>query len=302
VDRDLLALADQQYGLLTRTQLRAHGFDRNRTARWVRSGKLTPVQTNVLALAGSTAGSRRDLLAKVLETGSDATVSHTTAAWLWGIAGFTRDPVHIVVSRQSRHHHHLPWAVHQFTGILDAYQRTVHRIPTTSPALTMLHLAQVVGQQRLDRAIDNAWSLRLLTGEDLIRLDEDLAVQGRNGIVALREAARKRGPDWIPPQSNIESRFMSLLGPTGDEFERQVPITGSGWNARVDFLHRASRTVVEIQSERYHTSLTDRESDRRRRDRLEEAGYRVMEVWDDELFAAPELALDRILTAIRSAA
>ncbi|MEX2654141.1 MAG: type IV toxin-antitoxin system AbiEi family antitoxin domain-containing protein [Acidimicrobiia bacterium] len=299
----LYNVASSQHGLVTRTQLRDQGFHRNRIARWVQTGQLTRIYSKVFALPGSTATIERGLLARVLETGTDATISHTTAAWMWGIAGYEPTPVHVVVSRENRHHHHLPWRVHQFTGLPPGHRRTVRDIPTTSPALTMLHLAQVVGRQRLERAIDNAWSLGLITDTDLEKLDRELAVQGRNGIVAVRDATEERGADWVPPQSNIESRFMQLLGPhLASEFECQVPIEGEQWNARVDFLHRPSRTIIEIQSERYHTSLTDSAADTERRGRLQQAGYRVIEVWDNELFGDPETVMDRVLTAIRSVA
>lgn len=298
----LYVIASSQYGLVTRAQLHGQGFNRNRITRWVQTGRLTRIYSKVFALPGSAPTPERAVLSRVLETGTSALVSHTTAAWVWGIAGYGPEPVHVVVPRHNRQHAHLPWHVHQFSAPLAEHRRLVRSIPTTSPALTMLHLAQVVGQQRLERAIDNAWSLGLIAGSDLGSLDDQLAIQGRNGIVAVREAAEQRGFDWVPPQSNLESRFMTLFGAVADEFDRQVPMEGERWSARVDFLHRASRTIVEIQSERYHTSLTDAAADTLRRSRLEEKGYRVVEVWDNELFTSPDLVIDRVLTAIRSVA
>ncbi len=298
----LFELAADQHGLLTRKQLRDHGVDKHRVGRWLRTGRLIKVQPRVLALAGSVSSPRREILAKVLETGLDACASHTTAAWLWGISGYGPHPVHVVVSRESRHHERLNWIVHQFTGLPPHHRRMVDGVLVTSPALTMLHLAQIVSQKRLERAIDNAWSLRLLTGRDLVELDEELAIQGRNGICALRQAAEARGEGWVPPQSNIESRFMELMDSMGHDFRRQVAVAGERWAARVDFLHERTATVVEIQSERYHTSLSDREADRERRVRLESAGFTVVEVWDSEIFQQPALVLDRVGQAIHRVA
>lgn len=299
----LFELAADQHGLLTRKQLRDHGVDRHRVGRWLKTGRLVEVQPRVLALAGTVSSPRREILAKVLETGLDACASHTTAAWLWGISGYGPHPVHVVVTRQSRHHERLNWTVHQFTEVLPPqHRRTVDGVLVTSPALTMLHLAQLVSQKRLERAIDNAWNLRLLTGRDLVELDAELAIQGRNGIRALREAAEARGEDWVPPQSNIESRFMELTNSVGHDFKRQVVVASERWSARVDFLHERTATVVEIQSERYHTSLSDREADGERRARLEAAGFTVVEVWDSEIFQQPALVIDRVAQAIHRAA
>jgi very-short-patch-repair endonuclease len=299
----LFELAADQHGLLTRKQLRDHGVDRHRVGRWLKTGRLVQVQPRVLALAGSANSPRREILAKVLETGLDACASHTTAAWLWGISGYGPHPVHVVVTRQSRHHERLNWTVHQFTGLPPHHRRTVDGVLVTSPALTMLHLAQIVSRKRLERAIDNAWNLRLLTGRDLLQLDFELSIKGRNGIRALRNASAARGDDWVPPQSNIESRFMELMNSVGHGgFRRQVEVAGEQWSARVDFLHERSATVVEIQSERYHTSLSDREADNERRVRLEAAGFTVVEVWDNEIFQQPAVVLDRVAQAIHRAA
>ncbi|MEX1271398.1 MAG: DUF559 domain-containing protein, partial [Acidimicrobiia bacterium] len=143
----------------------------------------------------------------------------------------------------------------------------------------------------------------LLSGHDLQLLDAELAIQGRNGIVKLREVAGERGAGWVPPESGLETRFMQLVhGLDHHGFRRQVSIGDGTWTARVDFLHDPSKTVVEIQSERYHTALTDREADQRRKQRLENAGFTVVEVWDSELFTNPGIVVDRVLTAIRRAA
>ncbi|MDX1448068.1 MAG: DUF559 domain-containing protein [Acidimicrobiia bacterium] len=297
----LTEITSDQLGLITRRQLRELGFRRARIARMIERGELVTLHSKVYALAGSVDSAHRRVLACVLETGLDAVASHTTAAWLWGIGGYSASPIHTVVSRESRHHQHLDWTVHQFTGLPPHHRTVLDDVPVTSPALTMLHLAQLVSTQRLAVAVDRAWSLRLLTGRDLLELDEELAIQGRNGIRKLRDVAKARGANWVPPESGLETRFMQLLGGVPG-LRRQVNIGDGTWNARVDFLHESSGTVIEIQSERYHAALTDREADRIRRARLEAAGYRVIEVWDTELFTDPGGVVDRVLNTIRRSA
>lgn len=298
----ILALAATQHGLITRRQMFGLGMDRNRVARWVRSGRLRPVHLNTFAVGGVPTTERQQVLAAVLETGHDAAASHSTAAALWGLGGFRLEPLHVVVCRASRHHLRLTWNVHQFTGRIEDHRRFLDAIPVTTPALTMLHLATMVSTPRLGRAVDNAWSLGILTGHDLDDLDTQLAARGRDGIVKLRKVASERGHDWVPPQSNIESRFETLLAPLGVGFKRQARVEGATWTARVDFLHQESRTIVEVQSERFHAALSDAEADRRRRLRLEDEGYVVVEVWDNEIFQVPGAVVDRVMGAIRRAA
>lgn len=297
----LTPTSSQQLGLVTRAQLREAGLHRNLIRRMVARGDLTQLHSNVFALPGSVDSPHRRVLACVLETGLDAVASHSTAAWVWGISGYTASPFHVVVSRQSRHHQHLDWYVHQFTGLPEHHRRVLDSVPVTSPALTLLHLAQIVSLRRLEIAVDRAWNLRLISGRDLERLDDELAIQGRNGIRNLRAVSSERGTGWVPPESGLESRFMQLMG-GGFGFKRQVPIEGETWSARVDFLHEASSVVVEIQSERYHTALTDRRADAIRRGRLEEAGYTVIEVWDTDLFTNPGAVIEQVRNAIERAA
>lgn len=296
-------IAQTQLGLVSRAQLNEHGIGRERVARLVSRGAFSRLHSKVFALPGSVDTPERDVLGKILQTGGDATASHSTAAWLWGIGGYAKDPVHLVVTRQQRSHEHLDWTVHQFTGLPKHHRTILKSVPVTSPSLTMLHLAQVVSRVRLEIAVDRAWSLRLLTGEDLHELDAELGRQGRNGIVKLRKIAEARGPGWVPPESGLETRFMKLMEGFGHyEFTRQVKLSGERWSARVDFLHERTRTVVEIQSERYHSALVDRAADAKRIARLEEAGFTVVEVWDSELFTNPAAVVDPVTRAIHDAA
>lgn len=297
----LTPIASDQLGLVTRNQMRIAGLHRDLVRRMTARGDLLQLHSNVFALPGSVDSPHRRVLACVLETGLDAVASHSTAAWVWGIAGYPASPVHVVVSRQSRHHQHLDWNVHQITSLPGHHRRVLDDIPVTSPALTLLHLAQIVSLQRLAVAVDRAWNLRLVSGTDLVRIDEELAIQGRNGIRKLRAVSAERGPGWVPPESGLETRFMQLMG-GGFEFKRQVRFEGESWTARVDFLHEPTGVVVEIQSERYHTALTDRQADEARRKRLERAGYTVVEVWDSELFTNPGMVVDRVRGALDRAA
>jgi very-short-patch-repair endonuclease len=59
--------------------------------------------------------------------------------------------------------------------------------------------------------------------------------------------------------------------------------------------------VVEVQSERYHTALTDLLHDSVRRKRLEDAGLVVVEVWDTQVWHAKQEVLAAVREGIRSA-
>jgi very-short-patch-repair endonuclease len=57
--------------------------------------------------------------------------------------------------------------------------------------------------------------------------------------------------------------------------------------------------VLEVQSEKYHSSLSDRSHDVARFALLEAAGFTVVEITDEELFTLPQMVVERVLDAWR---
>lgn len=62
----------------------------------------------------------------------------------------------------------------------------------------------------------------------------------------------------------------------------------------MDLLAQDCPLIVEVLSERYHDSLTDRQADAARRERHTAMGFVVVEVWDHEIFHTPWVAIERI--------
>ncbi|HJR24471.1 MAG TPA: hypothetical protein VJ804_03295 [Acidimicrobiales bacterium] len=133
---------------------------------------------------------------------------------------------------------------------------------------------------------------------------DDLAQRGRPGIRTMRQVLADRPRTYRPPASGLESRFEQILVSAGlPPMERQVDTSDeAGWIGRVDFRDRRLPLIVEIQSERFHTSLTDRASDRARVRRLREAGFEVVEIDDEEVWLRRDTVVRRIIDARHSAA
>ena len=170
-------------------------------------------------------------------------------------------------------------------------------VPIVRPERMIFELCGAEHPKRVERALDTGWAKGLYAGRSLRRLLAELAVQGRTGIVLFRQLLEDRPPGWIPPASNLERRFMeiakgSLLG----EWRRQVDVGSEDrWCGRVDFLSAALPLIVEVQSERYHTALSDQAHDAARRAATEAAGFTVVEVWDTQLWHAK----DEVVAAVR---
>jgi very-short-patch-repair endonuclease len=151
--------------------------------------------------------------------------------------------------------------------------------------------------------VDAAWSDRLVSYRSLDALIARMSQRGRRGLALLRDLVAERGPDHVPPASNLESRVAQILANAGlPAMRRQVDSgDGDGWIGRVDFRADAAPLVLEVQSERFHRGLTAEDADRHRLARLASAGFEVVEVTDREVFHEPQAICDRVAVALARA-
>jgi very-short-patch-repair endonuclease len=216
-------------------------------------------------------------------------LSHGAAAAWWGLPGFDLRTIDVTRPRgltgapvlfADRIHKVLTLTADQVT-MLDG-------VPIVRPERLILELCATAHPARAERALDTAWAKGLCSGSSLRRTHGELAASGRAGIVIMRGLLEARPPGWIPPASGLESRFMAVareacLG----EWRRQVDLgSAEHWCGRVDFVSTDLPLVVEVQSERYHSALTDQAHDLARRAVLDSAGFTVVEVWDTQLWHA----------------
>ena len=265
--------------------------------RRIASGSFEPATDLVLKLAAAPSTPAQRLMVSVLHVGNDSFVSHTTAAAWWGIAGFRIEKIHVSIERSRRVEEEALHKVHHSTVIPDWCRKSHLGVPIVSPALAIYQMAGTISEDRVARAMDSAWSLRLINGPAIDKLLKRLGRSGRDGTVLMRKLRKERAEDWTPPASNLESRFDELTAPYGFRFRRQVDVGDEEWSGRVDFLAEDLPLIVEILSEKYHTSLTDRRADEARRARHTEMGFLVVEVWDHEIFYTPWLVVERIRAA-----
>jgi CheY-like chemotaxis protein len=138
-----------------------------------------------------------------------------------------------------------------------------------------------------------------VSGASIDLLLADLGRSGRNGIAVVRELRAERPDDYVPPDSNLEVRATEVLKPLRLTLDRQVHSGGEQWSGRVDLRDRFLPLVIEIQSAKYHSALLDRLADTARRDQLERDGFTVVEITDDELWTAPDIARQRVANEVR---
>jgi hypothetical protein len=293
-------LAEQQYGVVATWQLRDVGATSTEISRMRRSAGWTPASSRVLRRSGSDPGDEQQLMAALLDAGPGAAICGTTAAAFWGAPGFRIDPVQVVRARGVSRRPSTLATVHEVSDLTPRQLKVVRGIAVVSPSRVVCELAGT-HPHRAERVLDRFWSERLLDGRTFRRTVEELRDRGRTGSTLFRELDEARGPSYVPPASSLERRFAEVLEWHGQPpMVRQVDIgDDEEWCGRVDFTDPHLPLVVEIQSERYHSSLVDRAADARRRSRLEDSGAEVVEVWDTEVWHEPLDMVHRIAAARR---
>jgi very-short-patch-repair endonuclease len=224
-------------------------------------------------------------MAAVLDAGPGAVLSHHSAAALWELPGFDLRDLHVTRLRTGTRRGVRLAREHRPRALLASHVTEFEGIPVTTPARTVFDLAALVHPLRVKRALETAWSHHLLNGVRMAVMLDDLGKRGRTGTTVMRELLAERGPDYIPPDSGLEGRFHDILVRDGQRpMRRQVHLGGDSWLGRVDFVDEDVPLIVEIDSERYHSALIDRQADEEQTAALEAAGFTVFRCSDFQVW------------------
>lgn len=184
-------------------------------------------------------------MAAVLASGTEAVLSHRSAAALWKLLPPVPGVVDVAIPHRLSRARQRGIRAHR-SRTLEPESITVRqRIPVTTPARTIADLRRVVPPERLRRAIREAEVLGLDTGAaaDLQLTRSELEA------VFLRLCRRHRLP---MPEANV--RIDSFM---------------------VDFVWRDRRLIVETDGYRFHRGRQAFEDDRARDVQLRMSGYQV---------------------------
>ncbi len=238
----------------------------------------------------------------MLAGGDGAVLSHFAAAELWRLrrpgsqsvaAAGTRaagpPPIDVTVPARAGRRSRPGLVIHRATSLLPD-ERTIHcRIPVTTPVRTLLDLATVLPRRQLERAVDEAESLRLCQPADL-----DAVIQahaGRAGAGALGELLHSHTPGSTVTRSELEERFLALCRKHRlPQPAVNVPLL----DYVVDFLWPDPRLVAELDGHATHGTRRAFQADRDRDGRLIVAGYRVLRFTWWDVTRRPAVVADRI--------
>jgi very-short-patch-repair endonuclease len=223
-------------------QLRQLGADKDWLDRRVAMGWLVRVFHGVYAIGHPPRTRRGWYLAALLAGGERSVLSHKTAA-----------AIHEMAGPSSRLHLTVPRSADGIRGIRIHRPRTlrpgdvviVDGLRVTSPARTLIDLADLGKRRLLERAIDQAeyHRLHLPLGEVHDRLHR--RPRGR----LLRQVIAEHVAGSTITESEAEELFLAIVRRAGLPMpEPQVRL----WGRRRDFLFRKQRVVVEIDGREAH--------------------------------------------------
>jgi very-short-patch-repair endonuclease len=221
------------------------------------------------------------------------------ASW-WGLRGCSDRPVTLATTGASRRTTDFA-VVRRVRHLPPRWVVPLRGVPTLRPEYLAIHLFADCRFERAEVLVDRLWSMRLLSGPSIELALNDLGRSGRNGIVGARQYLERRPPGYIPTATGLEGRVKRLLEEHGITLRSQIDSGAEMWTGRVDFRHDTVPFVLEVQSEAFHSALTDVEHDERRHQRLVADGFTYREVWDTAVWAQPNVVVDTVRDGIAEA-
>jgi very-short-patch-repair endonuclease len=220
------------------------------------------------------------------------------------VPGHGLEPAQVIRVRND----HRPAAgrVHTSRAFLADLDLTERRgLLLTTPTRTIFDLAGSQHPDRTRRDLNNLSSRGLVTLDLLDEGLDRLATRGRKGIATMRALITELREKGTPAGSNLELRVEELLARSGLRgMRRQVEIGDvDGFIARVDFADLGLGLVIEVDSDRFHHGLVDRQLDAAKTARLEALGLTVVRITEQEVWfeaTALVLRLRRTANDVRS--
>lgn len=286
IDAAIAAIAERQHGVIARHQLTELGAGRGAIDRRVQRGRLHQVHRGVYGVGHAVLSREGRWIAAVLATGAGAVLSYQSAAALWGIRPTARSQIDVTTPRKLNARP----GVHPHRAVLSPDEiTTTDRIPTTTPARTLLDLAAVLSNQAMAKAVNEAEVLRLA---DHVSLTELLK---RHTNARGTKALRRILGSHLPPitRSELQDRFIAFL----DDAVLPRPYVDTVIEGiEVDSVWPAHRLIAELDGYDIHATRRAFEDDRARDRRLQVRGWRVVRItWrqlhDNPKQLAAELAI-----------
>lgn len=289
--RDRIAIvARLQCGCISRAQLNAIGVT---DAMIEAHESLTRVHRGVYAFGLRVGVPWAREAAALLAVPQAVAVAGTSAAALWGLPSSPiRAPVDVLVPRRRATTRVRGIRARRTCVLTRRDLRVRHGLPVTSPARTLLDLAETLTPDALERAYDELLIHDHLRTRDLAELLNRTA--GRKGIGELRALLTSETEPAIT-DSDGERRMVALLRQAGlPRPLTRVPMHGF----TVDFFWPDHKLVVELDGFPFHSTRRAFERDRRKDQTLRAAGLPPLRISGSQLKHHPTQVVAAVAAAL----
>lgn len=269
-------LGRQQWGLVTSSQAR-EVLSRTTVARYRAEGRLLVVRPGVYRLAGVPASWRQRMLAACLAYGEPVALSHRAAAKLWGLEGILANDCEVTVppGRSGR----VPGIVTHRAPLPEGDVTRREQIPVTTVARTLLDLRRCLALPVIEKAVDQAQRLHLLTPEELERRQASRVGRGYRGAGVFRKMLDLRLEHPGIGDSPLEEQtFRWIVGAGLGVPERQVQVSVNGRTYVLDIAFEDRKIGLECDGFDYHGRRWRFDADAVRHSDLALAGWMVRRV------------------------
>jgi very-short-patch-repair endonuclease len=270
-DAALGALARRQYGIVAAWQLHELGVPRHAVQARVRAKRWCVLHRGVWAVGHDALTWRGHLLAAVYACSPGSLASHRAAGALHGLLRSSR--IEVTTSRGRRPRSGM--TIHRSRLIGEDDRAVVDGIPVTSVARTLVDLADVLTDERLEKAIHQAEILGLFDLDALERASQP----GRRGAHRLTRVLASYAPETHLIRSKAEAKLKRLCKAHAlprPQFNVQV----HGHEADVYWPEAA--LILEFDGAATHRTTHAFHADRRRDRALAAEGVQSIRVtWPD---------------------
>lgn len=281
-DEALSAIAQSQFGLVTRQQATDAGLSPAAVRHRVETGRFEIAARNVFRLTGAPRSWEQDLLAAQLSLGPGAVVSCRSAAIQWGLL----PPAKIIELSIPQTGKRVPagWIVHRVPPIPPSQITRRGPFVITEPHRTIVDLTGVAEGDELEGAIFTGFRKGLIRLPRLKFLIRTMGTKGRRGLGGLNSLLGELEDGGRVKESLMEMKFLRLvkrakLPQPVAQFPIRLP---NGESIRIDFAYPDRRLAIECDGYEFHSDRERFEKDRERDRDLLAIGWTAMRLtWTD---------------------
>lgn len=294
--RALARVAAKQHGVFTRDQARAVASD-SVLHRLVSSGEVERVQPRVYRFTASPSSLTQRAKAATLYAGDRAWISHRTAAFKLGMIDRSPEIIELISERDLRGGTDLKVRLGRVPP-----SHTIVRdgISMTNSIRTMVDLASVFGEERLEFILDHCLYEGLVEVGRLMYCAESLGEAGRRRTRTLSDLLGVRGEGLAVPLTVLERQFLRVVRSGGlDEPEKQVNMesdTSKTW--RIDFVYPQHKVIIEVDGRRWHAGRQQGKSDRHRNNVMSVRGWIVLRFTWEDVMNDPGYVIEQVRRAL----